>query len=309
VFQRQQIVGIDNGLFLKADVPAFSDAAVSRAKQGDPQEILEEKEEKRRVLLEHFLEYLPTNVCGGLDDGQGGAFRALSPSVPIFMMFGRMDPAQKGFDVLARAVERIAPGRAKFIFALEAVGGIEPFVDDLRQLATRRSGDVVFIPDRMKKGYLETMAGVSFCVMPSLYEPFGAATEPYLKGTPVVAHATGGLLQQVLDYNADPQRGTGILYRPRYAPADLQEWELAWHELLDCADPEERQANPLYESLVESLTEALQQAMSLFSQTVPEYGRMLANLHDQALRFAWDTAAAEYDALFDTATRARLTVP
>jgi glycogen synthase len=305
VFQRQTIVGIDNGLFLKADVPAFSERAVDKARQDDTQDILEEKEAKRRVFLEHFSEYLPANTRGGLDDGQGGSLRALSPSVPIFMMFGRMDPAQKGFDVLARAVERIDPGQAKFIFALEAVGGIEPFVEDLRQLAERRSGDVVFIPDRMTKGYLDTMAGVSFCVMPSLYEPFGAATEPYLKGTPVVAHATGGLLQQVIDYTADPQHATGILYRPVYVPADPDEFEADWHALLDCSDPQERQKNPLYEPLVESLTEALTLAISLFNQHTPAYGRILANLHGQATRFSWDTAAAEYCALYDVATQAR----
>ncbi len=118
------------------------------------------------------------------------------------MMFGRMDPAQKGFDILARAAERFLPGQAKFIFALEAAGGVVPFVEDLTRLTQTRVGDVVFIPDRMTRGYLDTMAGATYCVMPSIYEPFGAATEPMVQGTPVVGNPTGGLLQQINDFQS-----------------------------------------------------------------------------------------------------------
>ena len=302
VFRRQGVVGVDNGLFIAVTTPAFSDSAIGQAKRGQTDEILKEKKDKRKLLIDHLDDYLPASACGSLDDGNGGGLDGLPESVPIFMMFGRMDPAQKGFDTLARAVEKIDRGAAKFIFALEAAGGVQRFIEDLRRLAEARRGDVVFISDRMERGYLETMAGASFCVMPSLHEPFGAATEPYLKGTPVVAHATGGLLQQVKDYRRDPDWATGFLYEANCSGPVAEQLGRYWDELLDCTDPEERKANPLYLSLVEALAGALREAISLYSDQPDRYGRMLANLHDKATQFSWDTAADEYNGLYDVAT-------
>ena len=302
VFHRQGVVGVDNGLFFAVTTRAFSESAISQAKRGRTDEILKEKKDKRRLLIDHLREYLPDSACGSLDDGSGGSLDGLPESVPIFMMFGRMDPAQKGFDLLARAVEKIDRGAAKFIFALEAAGGVRLFIEDLRRLAEDRQGDVVFVSDRMETGYLETMAAASFCVMPSLHEPFGAATEPYLKGTPVVAHATGGLLQQVKDYRHEPDQATGFLYRADCSGPVAEQLGRYWDELLDCTDPEKRKANPLYSSLIDALAGALQEAINVYSQQPNCYGRMLANLHDQATRFSWDTAADEYSALYDLAT-------
>ena len=56
---------------------------------------------------------------------------------------------------------------------------------------------------------MEAQAGATFAVMPSFYEPFGAATEAYLAGTPVIARATGGLTGQVVDHDEDKARATG----------------------------------------------------------------------------------------------------
>lgn len=301
VYGRQGVVGVDNGLFLDASVRAFSAAAVDAARRGSVAAILREKQDKRRYLLEHFASFLPENVRGSLDAGQGRSLAELPPEVPIFMMFGRMDPGQKGFDVLARAVERIERGRAKFIFALESPGGVEPWVADLDGLASDRQGDVVFIPDRMTKGYLETMAGVTFCVMPSLYEPFGAATEPYLKGTPVVACATGGLLQQVRDYHLDPAAATGLLYRADLSSLKPADVPVYWCQLLGAPNPDSRRTNPVHQILVASLTDALLEAAAIFGQRPECYARALANLHGQAVAFSWDTAASEYRLLYDRA--------
>ncbi|NLF68132.1 MAG: glycogen synthase [Candidatus Anammoximicrobium sp.] len=303
VFRRQGVVGVDNGLFLDANAGPFSAAAVDEARRGNVAAILREKEDKRQVLLQHFAGYLQESARGELNAGPGRSLADLPPEVPVFMMFGRMDPGQKGFDVLARAVERIEPGRAKFIFALESPGGVERWVADLAQLASERQGDVTFIPDRMTDGYFDTMAGATYCVMPSLYEPFGAATEPYVQGTPVVACATGGLLQQVRNYRHDRASATGLLYDAdlsSLAPADVA---AHWRELLVAADPETRQANPVYRQLVEGLTDALLEAIAIFSQRPECYGRLLANLYGQALAFSWDHAADEYRLLYDCATR------
>jgi glycogen synthase len=303
VFQRQGVVGVDNGLFFTVTEPPFSEPAIDQAKRGRTELILAEKREKRRHLLKHFHTYLPDTAWGRLDDGEGGGLEGLSERVPIFMMFGRMDPAQKGFDVLARAVEKTERRAAKFVFALEAAGGVQPFVDDLRRLAEDRKGDVVFISDRMVAGYLETMAGVSYCVMPSLHEPFGAATEPYLKGTPVVAHATGGLQQQVRSFREYPDASTGFLYRADCSGPVREQLGRYWDELLDCTDPLRRRENPLYLSMVDALADALRTATDVYARQPDCYGKMLANLYDQAKQFSWAEAADEYAALYDVATR------
>jgi glycogen synthase len=303
VFQRQGVIGINNGLFLPATQSAFSAQATRLAKQGRPSEIVREKRQQRALILQHLPEYLPENAIGRLDGGNGRSLDELPDDVPIFMMFGRMDPAQKGFDVLARAVERVERGRAKFIFALEATGGVRPFIEDLRRLAEDRPGDVLFIPDRMTAGYLETMAGVSYCVMPSLYEPFGAATEPYLKGTPGIAHATGGLVQQVRDVRSDPDGGTGLLYRPTCPAHVADQLGAYWDHLLDCATPEARGENPLYHALAEALAETVREAIRISVEDTECYGRMLANLYDQALQFSWEAAARQYTAWYDAAGR------
>ena len=39
----------------------------------------------------------------------------LPKKMPVILMFGRMDPGQKGFDVLARAIEALPRGLARFV--------------------------------------------------------------------------------------------------------------------------------------------------------------------------------------------------
>jgi glycogen synthase len=309
VFFRQGLVGINNGLFMRPR-RAFTADAVVKAREGDPEPILAEKLAKRRVMLKVLSHYRPPQAFGYLQGGSGWDLTELPDEVPVFMMFGRLDPGQKGFDVLSRAIGKIRPGTAKFILCPVVPARVEPFRDDLRDLACTRPGDVVVFPFQMQQGYIESMAGASYCVMPSLHEPFGAATEPYLQGTPVVAHATGGLIQQVVDWHACPQRATGFLFR---AQAELQAEQteqgrlaagVQWHDIQRAETPAARMTCPLYVSLVNALTYALEDAIRLYQADVVGYGRVLANLHEQAVQFTWEQAAAEYNALYDLASEA-----
>jgi glycogen synthase len=299
--KKQGVVGVNNGLFLPPKAP-FANEVVAAARQGQADAILARKSALRQTMLQRWTEKPPGGAIGGLDDGQGGPLLQLPETVPVFMMFGRLDPGQKGFDVLVRAIEALEPGAAKFVLAADAGGGVEAFVEDFRRLAAARPGDVVCFTERMERLYLETMAGSSFCVMPSMYEPFGGATEPYLQGTPVVARATGGLVQQVVDLDQDPAHATGLLYRESYREPTEQELGLRWRELLDCTDPQARQENPLYGALIESLREALRRARHVYRREPHRYAQLLAGLYDQAMRFSWTKAAEEYTLLYDLAS-------
>ena len=130
----------------------------------------------------------------------------------------------------------------------------------------------MIFPFRMQQGYLESMAGATYCVMPSLHEPFGAATEPYLQGSPVVAHATGGLVQQVVDARQNPAEATGILYRPQEVGTAEQQGR-QWRAVLDSPDPASRMHFPLYVSLVHGLAAALTEAVRIFQNDKQLYGR------------------------------------
>ncbi len=290
------VVGIDNPLF-GAPKAAFSDGAVDQAATGTARKILEEKAAKRRTMLEALSAYKDKRIRGGLDGNGGKPLTELPDEVPVFMMFGRLDPGQKGFDLLARAIEGFPRGAAKFILTPVVAPGTEPWADDLTSLSRRRTGDVAVYPFRMEQGYMEAMAGASYAVMPSFYEPFGAATEAYLAGTPVVARATGGLTGQVVDYGEDPFKATGILFHEKLPLGT------SWTAIEQAATPSDRVGVPLYALMAESLFDALREAAEIYTHRQSAYGLMLANLFKKASTYSADRAAAGYRALYDTAVR------
>jgi glycogen synthase len=294
-FKQQGVVGVNNGLFGKPG-DAFSPAARQALAEGDPNPLINEKLSLRRKMLKALHAYQDDRIWGSLDGGGGRPLTELPDDVPVFMMFGRLDPGQKGFDVLCRAIEAMPPGTARFIMTPIVGGAPQPFIDDLAELTRSRSGDVAVYPFRMERGYLEAMAGATFAVMPSLYEPFGGATEPYLQGTPVVARGTGGLVQQVLDLDADPANATGILYRENRAD-DPGEWST----LETAGTPAARMQVPVYRGMVATLSAALTRACDLYRFDQPGYARLLSNLGAKAQTFSWQRAVEEYTAIYKSA--------
>lgn len=65
---------------------------------------------------------------------------------------------------------------------------------------------MLILPYRIEDGYDLLLQGSTYALMPSIYEPFGAAVEFLANGTPVIARDTGGLHDQLSD-------GCGILYK------------------------------------------------------------------------------------------------
>ena len=297
VFHRQGLCGIDNGLFGRPE-PTYTADAIQEARDLKPVRILNEKRAKRELMLRTLEQYQDHRRVGHLDAGDGRPLTQLAEDIPVFLMFGRLDPGQKGFDVFAQAIRGLPRGRARFVFTPNPAGAPAAFRDDLFRLAESRPGEVVVYPFWMDRGYRETMAGATYAVMPSIYEPFGAATEPYLLGTPVVARGTGGLMQQVIDVDLDCEHGTGLLYCEPAATNDAD-----WVALQQAENPDSRMSVPVYGTMVAALAAALTRAGDIYRAEPATYGRMLANLFDQCQQFSWTRAASEYQRVYELATQ------
>src|SRR5262249_22447408 len=145
---------------------------------------------------------------------------------PWFVMAGRDDPRQKGYDVLARAAEMFLEKRGQARFLFFPVPGDEgrPGLAFLRKLADRFAHSVLVFPFLFREGFLGALRGAAYGVMPSLYEPFGMANEFYLNGTVGIGRATGGIIQQIVplhsaaSYGSQTQRRAERWHAPGAAP-------------------------------------------------------------------------------------------
>ena len=157
-------------------------------------------------------------------------------------------------------------------------------------------------------------------VMGSLYEPFGGATEGYAVGTPVVARATGGLVQQVVPFTGDScntavrslshqfygesDAPTGFLFHE--SGLNAQEIAQGWRDILDCGylpkgdRLKERLAIPLFQSMVYAAEGALNEAIDLYKTDQPEYAEMIYHGFGMLDRFSWDQAVREYQEVFSS---------
>jgi glycogen synthase len=308
ILNQQGLIGIDNGLFEqpKDYSPAYQQALV-KAGQGQYAPILKEKLQARRKMLAELEVFLDKNraiVYGQLDGGDGQPLSKLSDNVPVFMMVGRLDPGQKGFDLLNRFIESMPKNYGRFILSplspMAYDGEIGKYLDDLRRVAEARYGEVVVVPTRLVGVYDYLKTGVTWSIWPSLYEPFGGVTEFYIHGTPVIARATGGLVQQVVDYNVDPKGASGILYKES-ATSSYAEQEAEWRSIQRTIEPEKRMEVRLYRQQLTALTIAIAQAVNIYKNNKAAYGRILANLPQMHQRLSWQRSVANYRAWYDKA--------
>ena len=304
--KKQPIVGINNGLFGQIDFPL---AAIDAADHGEFDGILREKGNRREELIQVLKEYQPPQAWGSVNftDFAG----------PIFLLFGRDDPRQKGYDVAAAAIEKIPQGKAKYIFTpIPGDEGLEG-LEFLKRLTNDRPGEVKVFPFRMKRGYMDLQKGASFLVMCSLYEPFGGATEGYVVGTPVVARATGGLVQQICPY---PSRSltdevkrlvspyhhtfdapTGFLFRE----PDLKHKDQVggWRRIVECGywpkgdRLKDRKGTLLFEGMVDQAAQAIADAIDLYHHDEVAYATMIRNGLKMLERFSWDSTVQQYQNL------------
>jgi len=300
-FSKNPPIGIENGLFGNFRVP-FKREMIIAAENNNYNLLLKEKNHHRNFFLTRLRSLNDKRVIGKINFN--------NPKTPVFFMSGRLDIMQKGFDVIFHAFKRLPTGSAKLVFCPSS-GNIE--IEFFEQITKQCSGDIVICPFRVPKtDYNIFFKGASYLIMPSFYEPFGAATEGYIHGTPVLARGTGGLWTQIssITKNKMPEYynnllklkeqkhcPTGILYREAYKGKKLEEeWKMLLRYTLS-----ERPKNRLYSSMVSSAHNALLDAIEIYSK--PEiYAEMILNGINMLKLFTWENAVKKYQIIYDTAS-------
>lgn len=285
IFQRGGVYGINNGPFLpfSADFP--------RREKHTRKEIAGIKRAKRAELLQVLESYTPPERFGHLT-WQGGSITGLPDEVPILVMSGRLDPGQKGYDLFLQAIERFAIDEIKVVLTPLATRTSD--LDYLYQVAGRYNGNLTVFPIRMQQGYQALQTGSTFGLMPSIYEPFGAAIEYMVSGTAVIARNTGGLTDQI-------KHGVnGILFRERpdyYTPEQIRAFAHA------AAIVQWRKTNPWVCDMVDALERALRDAIRLFREQPEAYYEMIRQGFVRAGAFSWEKNAREYGEVYHQVRR------
>jgi len=135
---------------------------------------------------------------------------AVSPRVPVVAAIGRLT-AQKGFDVLARALERILDWDLQMVLLGMGDAEAEHFFSAVAAQRGERF--------RCYIGYNHDLAhrieaGSDFLIMPSRFEPCGLNQLYSLcYGTLPIVRETGGLADTVATYDEQNGGGTGFVFR------------------------------------------------------------------------------------------------
>lgn len=295
------IVGINNGNFTPLSFPAGVK---------DVDQIVALKNDARLAFTRLLL------TRDDIAPKWGNKIDLAADDKPIFLVFGRDDPKQKGFDVAAAAIyrllQRVGAHIGDFIFApIPGPNGLDS-IAYLEDLCNAFPGNVMVFPFRLAAGYQELQKAASYIIMPSYYEPFGAANEGYANGVPVIARATGGLIQQVCPVNAmelppgvaavvkryhgDAAKPTGFLYREHPST----ETEENWKYLLSTKFEERRpiqepvnKLNPVFWSMVDELALVLGKAAAYYKNK-DGYCRLIVNGISLFNEFTWEKSARQY---------------
>lgn len=307
-----RLVGIDNGPFVDL---AVDPQALADAESGNTAPLAQWKSRNRRA----FLEALTTLKAGEDRPLWGDPSRFVGDESAWFVMAGRDDSRQKGYDVAAAAASAFLERGGKGRFLFFPIPGDEgrPGLGFLRRLAERFPASVLVFPFLFREGFLGGLRGATFGVMPSLYEPFGMAHEFYLNGTVGIGRATGGIVQQIAPLRAAGSFGrsvaqragrwhpvsanpTGLLFREKDGlPNEVEDWQAlnaAGYSIDGNPDRvEERSRYGLFQSMTAELSTALADAVALFENEPAQYYRMLAaGISHVRQNFSWNRAALEY---------------
>ena len=134
---------------------------------------------------------------------------AIRPDVPVLGVVGRLTP-QKGFDVLAHALDRILGWDVQLVL----LGTGDPDAERFFAWADAHHGDRFRAWLRFDNGRAHRIeAGADFFLMPSRFEPCGLNQMYSLRyGTLPIVRATGGLVDTVVNYDEETGGGTGFMF-------------------------------------------------------------------------------------------------
>lgn len=128
---------------------------------------------------------------------------------PLLAFVGRLIE-QKGIDVLLDSLRDIMRSDVAVLIAGQGTG---EFVKRCEQAATKWSSDVVFLHDPATPLVHRIIAGADILLVPSRFEPCCLQQRFAQRyGTVPVVHATGGLIDAVVDCDAQLTTGSGFVY-------------------------------------------------------------------------------------------------
>ena len=192
-----RLAGVLNGIDPNAWDPSTDPALCAHYNADD----LAGKEACRRALLEEQ----------GLPD---------DPDVPVIGVISRL-AEQKGFDILAEAIDRILDLPARVILLGTGDGRYQEFFSVLAARRPRQIAVNLGFDDGLAR---RIEAGSDFFLMPSRYEPCGLSQMYSLRyGTVPIVRATGGLADTVFDADGESGAGraNGFTFTPYSADALL----------------------------------------------------------------------------------------
>jgi glycogen synthase len=310
---KPRLHGVDNGPF--ADL-AISDEVLGEATRGNFKPLQDWKSAMREEAFIALNEHRPSEdepVWGDL-----GKFS--QDDAPWFVMAGRDDTRQKGYDVAVLAIKEFLEkgGDARFLFFPIPGDEGKAGLSFLKQLAEEHPERVVALPFRFRAGYFAALHGATYGIMPSLYEPFGMANEFYLNGTAGIGRATGGILQQIVPLHAASAFSsavqtranrwhtasaypTGILYREKDdISSAIDDWDAINAAAYNRGDNPshrvcERKQYPLFRSMVNELRVSIVDGVRVYQNRPQFYYRMITEGITYIRRsFSWERAASEY---------------
>ncbi len=135
---------------------------------------------------------------------------AIEEKAPLIVSVSRL-VAQKGIDLVVDVIPRILRGSdAQIVIAGE---GDDALIAKLEHAAEKSGGRVVFIRNAAEAQVHRIFAGADIALVPSRFEPCGLV-QLYAQryGAPPVAHATGGLIDTIVDCDSKLETGTGFLF-------------------------------------------------------------------------------------------------
>ncbi|MCP4218881.1 MAG: glycogen synthase [bacterium] len=281
ILKKDGVYGINNGLFIDFP-PEFSGA-----EKYSIAEIKKIKLENRQQLVKVLAS---TDLEGhfGQLTYKSRSIARLPNKVPILVMSGRLDPLQKGFDIFLRALEQFKYDEVKVILTPMAVR--ESDLDYFHEAASKSCGNLIVFPFRMKKGYRELQTGSTFGIMPSIYEPFGAAIEYMVSGTVTIARKTGGLPDQI------QHKENGLLFREEMESYTLENI-IAFSESADIV--QNRKQNPWARAMADKLYRVLRYAVDMYATNPNEYYGLMLDGFQKAGAFTWHQAAKKYMQIYE----------
>jgi glycogen synthase len=190
-----RLYGINNGPFIKNQVP---ESVIQAGRNGNILPLSEWKNKKRTQALEIIRSFTQSTK----EPGWGDIAKFKGAELPWFVMAGRDDSRQKGFEVACIAVDKFLEQEDQACFIFFPIPGDEGLegIQFIQELAVKYPARVLCFPFLFREGYFPIMQGATFGMMPSYYEPFGMANEFFLNGISCLGRATGGIIQQIVPY-------------------------------------------------------------------------------------------------------------